>query len=265
MERLVLVFGFFFSSLLFASASKDENQSDEKQWEPPKKKTFSSAEIKKACRQYEGKLIGYYGRVFLVSKCKRREVGSHELINKLVSKGKVLKQVDGDVIVKIPAGKVYEVHQKKRSCQSLEGQYITTGSKGIFYVKHCDIYSFPDWETYGEHRKSTRSVAKPIIEISNEEFKRFKKAKELPTILDEAYSRLLSEGADADYIPIKEACRGVEGRYVSYYSHFYYIEKCRKRAIDGQKFFRKRRLKSSVIELSTEQWLSLPEGKPKGI
>ena len=62
-----------------------------------------------------------------------------------------------------------------------------------------------------------------------------------------------------------EACHGVDGRVVSYYSRLYRIERCRKREItDTEEFLR--RLgnieRKEILELRSEQWLSLPDGAP---
>ncbi|MEI6398419.1 MAG: hypothetical protein WCO71_06595 [Pseudomonadota bacterium] len=66
-----------------------------------------------------------------------------------------------------------------------------------------------------------------------------------------------------DIIPIDEACKGVDGKIVTFYSRMYKIEKCRKREIDAESFTMHGGAGSSKLtELKPEQWISMPDGKP---
>ena len=64
----------------------------------------------------------------------------------------------------------------------------------------------------------------------------------------------------ADILPIDEACKGLNGTFVSYFSKIYKIQGCRKHEVDAEKFmlhYPTYRLK----EMKSEQWVSLPTGK----
>ena len=73
------------------------------------------------------------------------------------------------------------------------------------------------------------------------------------SVLDKGSSKV--DYAKVDTIPLDEACSGLEGRYVSYYSRVYKIYKCHKRPVDPVQFSRK--VMKKPTELSSEQWLSL--------
>ena len=64
-----------------------------------------------------------------------------------------------------------------------------------------------------------------------------------------------------DVIPIKQACKGLNGSFVSYVDKIYKIENCRKREIDPEYFVSKYK-NIKLKEISSNQWVSLPDGKP---
>ncbi len=233
-------------------------------WKPPKMKTFTQAQKKTECAKYENRYISFYDQVFKVVACKRREVKDNELLARL-AKGRSITSVTNDTIIMLDEGKPFTTSDlfPPRTCAQLTNRYVTYGANEIFYVENCKRYSFPDWDTYETHREK-HDKKSPVLELTEKEFASLKFAKEYPSVLDKAFKDVLEGSAGVDVIPVDEACRGVNEKFVSYYSRLYRIEKCRKREIpDTEAFMRKRENnRMKFIELSSEQWLSLPDGKP---
>lgn len=237
----------------------------EEGWEAPKRKSFSAAERRKECRKYEGQLISYYGRVFKVDSCKRREVIGSKNVSELTRKSrKKIITVSSDTIIMLEEGKAWSLGgaSEKRTCKVLEGRYVITGSSDIYFVENCKRRPFPDWETYREHRSKGSRNKSDVLDLSENEFIAIKQGREFDSILDEAYRKLLKQEQEVDTIPLKEACRGLNGKFVTYYSKVYKVEGCKKREVKTAGSIQKHiSLLKDIRELSSSQWISLPNGK----
>ncbi|MFW7379604.1 MAG: hypothetical protein ACOH5I_12395 [Oligoflexus sp.] len=234
-------------------------------WRPPESKTFTEKEIQAECRKYQGKLISYYTQVFKIENCQRREILSDEYLQAWTKKAQPIFSVESDTIIKIPEGKPIELvtEQKSFHCRQVEGRYVITGASDIFYVEKCQRRAFPDWETFVAHRNQHKLTKKPIIDLTEDEFRQLAPGKDFPTVLDEIFQNAIDVDAEVDVIPIDEACRGLNEKYVTYYSRVYRIERCRKREVIDPDFSSLKQLsQKKVIELSSEQWISIPDGEP---
>jgi hypothetical protein len=223
-------------------------------------KQFTERERQSECRKYEGKYIGYYSQVYFVESCKRREITDPDLTQQVSRQG--VTQVTGDTLVKLEEGKVLdELKTKKlRSCAELAGHYVTFGGGDVYFVEKCAKRPFADWETFLAHRSERKRSNEAVLELSKQEFDKIPTGKEVSSVLDKVFKDLLEGQAEVHVIPVDEACKGLNGKYVSYYSQLYKIENCRKRPLDVEAFLAKNR-NLKFQELSSEQWLSLPEGK----
>jgi hypothetical protein len=234
-------------------------------WQPPPQKSYSAAERQAECRKYRNKLISYYGDVFKVTDCERRLVESQDLIQRWVAQGKRIIAVENETIIKVPEGEPLTTATGSRqtySCRELNGRYVMAGSSEIHFIQNCRRRSFPDWETFKEHRRKHNLQSKPIIELTTSRFQELKEGEPFPTILDDVYQKMDVEEEEVDVIPLSEACRGLNGKYVTYYSRVYKIENCRKREIVDPDVASRKVKGKSVRELTSEQWLSLPDGEP---
>jgi len=152
---------------------------------------------------------------------------------------------------------------KKRSCKTLTGKYITYAYTDVFYVEKCKKRQFADWATYVEHKKNLGRENEEIVVLTWDEYTELPLGPEIESIVDQEFERLLSGEAGVDVIPIDEACRGLNGKDVSYIDRIYKIQKCRKREYNAMAYSIKRGDKKLKLrELRPEQWLSLPDGKP---
>ncbi len=223
---------------------------------------FSPVEIKAVCNKWEGKVIGSYSELFIVEKCKRRKIESQDFILDLHQKKIKIHEVENDVIAKLPEGDVLETRNMvKRSCSQLEGSYITYSYVDVYYIEKCKKRLIPDYETFDAHKKKMKKEKNPLIGLSVEEFFNLVEGEPVTSITDEEFKKELKYGLSVDVIPIDEACRGVNNQYVSYYSKIYKIEKCKKREIDAEEATFKKILSNKLIELTSEQWISLPDGE----
>lgn len=243
-------------------AETDENGKSD--WNPPAQKSFSGKEKRAECKKYEGKYIGYYGRVFKVESCRRREIVRADAIGAITAKGFKIIPVESDTIIKLEKGRELSLRHlaNERSCKQLESQYVVTGASDIYFIKDCKKRLFPDWETYLEHKKKRNQNKKEILELSEFEFNRIPTDKPFQSILDEEYKRLLGAYKMMEIIPLDEACKGINGKFVTYYSKIYKIERCFKREVIGSIKQVMKLPTNGFKELNSEQWLSLPYGKP---
>lgn len=228
---------------------------------PPKKK-YSEAEKKKNCQKYEGKYIGYYDRLYKVENCKRREILPEEGIETSATlKGKKVEVVDADTIASLPEGIRYgESANPKPNCAKLEGHYILSRGDDLYFIEKCKKRLLPDWDTYTDHASKRGKRSQDILEISENEFQRIAEGQPLPSALDEEYRKLLRDDSSIDILPLAEACKGLNGRFLSYYSKIYKIDKCRKHPVDPETFL-KRYPRYKLDEMTSEQYVSLPTGK----
>lgn len=207
------------------------------------------------CAKYEGKKVAFYSDVWEVKGCKRIPLSPEEVYRHTNAGGSVI-DIPAEVVRGIKEGTKGAL-AKKRSCSELEGKYVSLDFDEIWLVNGCKKRKFPDWMTYSRSRGGLEKES-PILEVSWEEFNSIKDGKDFESVYD---GELEAKTKDTDIIPIDEACRGIEGKYVFFYSRVYKIEKCARRQIDPEKFSKKFP-DLSPKELSAEQWISLPLGKP---
>ena len=209
------------------------------------------------CRKYEGAYISYYEHVFLVKGCQRHPINSTQKIYALTRRGVVFQTVEAAVIRAIPlAGLSEQKLSSPKLCHSLQGRYITHSFVDIYYVDSCQKRLFPNWEAYQQHKRDRGEQRADITAVSWQEFKAIKTGKNMPFVRRDSKS----SSADDDVIPIDVACKGVEGKYVSYYSKVYHIKNCHRHPVPAD-LSRRGKLDISR-ELTTEQWLSLPVAPP---
>ncbi|WP_141735706.1 hypothetical protein [Oligoflexus tunisiensis] len=228
----------------------------------PKKTTFTDAEIKAECRKFEGKYIAYYDRVFKVEGCKRREIMPDDDERNPILKGRRVIGVENITIAKIPEGPALgsSPKGKKPNCAKIEGRYIISRASDVFYVEGCKKRPFPDWDTYADHAAKHPKKSQDVLELPEEEFLALPIGKEFPSSLNDEYKKMLVMEKNVDVLPLDEACKGLNGTYLSYYSKIYKIERCRKREVDAERFllrFPSYRLR----EMTSEQWVSIPTGQ----
>ncbi len=255
----------------------------------------------KYCRMYNKMHISYYDDIYYVEACKRRRVDAADAQYKLTSRRTKIQIVDSDVIAVIPEGDAMSHVKKKnlRSCKALNGKYVTFSDVDVYYVEKCKLKIFPDWDSYIKHRNQG-GLTGEILGLEWEEFssfleydkegrlieydvkgkvreydaqglfkdqddEKFKPFRRMNSVVGEEYAKAKEVGPEVDIIPVDEACRGLNGRWVSFYSRMYKVEACRKRELDPELFWKKNKGKGAqlkVLELTDEQWISLPEGKP---
>lgn len=206
------------------------------------------------CRKYEGAHISYYGQIFRVKSCKRHAVTDQKKIRDLAGRGVNFIVVGNDVIRGIPLAdkESFVSIDRKKLCRSVRGKYISYSFVDIYYIEGCTKRLFPNWASYQEHRRSRRGgVSGAIVSLNWQEFTAIKAGKDMPA----TSSSSLPPDSGVDVIPIGEACKGLENKYVSYYSKIYHIKNCHKKLIPYHLAREKRIFK----ELTSEQWLSLPD------
>jgi len=225
-------------------------------------------ERQEVCNRYEGRHIGYYTDLYRVEACQRRRIESADLLFEFMRKGGSIEEVEARVIEVLPEGRPLlslGALPAKRGCKELNQTYVTLSNVDLFFVENCQKRRFADWETYYEHRRKRGDPIGRILVLTEPEFYAIAEGAEIESLVlgPQDLSRVLDGSAGVDVIPLAEACRGLEGRFAAYYSRLYKIEKCRKREIDSDVFMAIRQSdKSPVIDMSSEQWLSIPDGEP---
>jgi hypothetical protein len=232
--------------------------------QPAKPRQVTAAESKAACAKYEGRFISYYSEIYRVEKCKRRQVQDPATLQKLMRGGTNVTEVESKIIAALPSGKpLTEVARTRRSCRQLEGKFVSLAYTDVYLVQKCHRRMFPDWETFMAFKKkksSDKAIRGDIIPLTEEEFYSLEQGPDMPSAVDIEFMKQYDRRKTVDIIPIDEACRGVEGKIVSFYSKLYKVEKCRKREMDPETATHKNpNLKPK--ELTPEQWVSLPDGK----
>ena len=180
-----------------------------------------------------------------------------EDIYNLTRRGVVFQTVDASVIRGLPLAtsskqdKTAKV-SAQQICRTLQGRYITRSYVDIYYVDKCQKRLFPNWDAYQEHARQRGKQRGSIVSVNGQEFKIIRTGKSMPF----AQSEAMPLPPNVDVIPIDEACRGIEGKYVSYYSKVYHIKDCHRHPVP-EELVRRGKLNISR-ELTSEQWLSLP-------
>jgi hypothetical protein len=226
----------------------------------PKPKVFSASEMKKTCAKYEGKYILYYERIFKVERCKRREYIVEEGLEPQLRGSKVIA-VDSDIVAQLGQGEPLNPPRKRKaaSCSQLNGQYLLSRGEDMYFVEKCKKRHFPDFDTYSEHAKKHGKRQQDVIEMDEVELASMPEGEPIASILDDEYKKLLDAEKGIDVLDIREACKGLNGKFVAYYSKVYRIEKCRKQPVDPE-LFGKRYPRYEPVELSSDQWISIPTG-----
>lgn len=235
----------------------------------PVRKIFTKREIERYCGKYAGQLIAYYGDVWQVQSCTRRVIHDSKTLARMIAKGAKVQDVDGDVIAAIPEGVPLDAdlaRQSARTCKELNNKYVSYSSVDVYYIEKCRRRLLPDWATYIKHREQRGDERGEIFSLSWEEFAGLEEGQPIPSVVDDMFARLLSGDGGVDIIPIDEACAGVNGKVVTYYDKMYQIEKCRKREVmDPGKILQQYAFQRTKFpELTSQQWLSLPDGAPVG-
>lgn len=235
-----------------------------KESDPPPPKDFSRAEIQAACAKYKGKLISVYGEVFKLQNCMRHLIQDQDEIFRLTRQGAAVVEVESKDVAALPIGTPWDVmNAKERPCSTFNKKYITFSYTDIYYVENCVRRLVPDYETLMSHRRDHGQKNGEILALTAKEFYSMRQGRDITSIIDKDFAKLLDGSAGVDIIPVDEACKGVEGKIVTFYSRMYKIEKCRKREIDAESFTMHRKLgDSKLVELRPEQWVSMPDGKP---
>ncbi|RYZ68724.1 MAG: hypothetical protein EOP09_09020 [Proteobacteria bacterium] len=226
----------------------------------PKAKEYSAAEMKKTCAKFEGKYILYYERIFKVEKCKRREYIVEEGMEPKLRGSKVLT-VESETIAQLAQGEPLNGPQKRKplTCNQLNGQYLLSRGEDIYFVEKCKKRLFPDFDTYTDHSKIRGKRNQDVLEMDESELGKIAEGEPIVSSLDAEYKKLLDADKGIDVLDIREACKGLNGKFVAYYSKIYRIEKCRKQPVDPQ-LFGKRYPRYEPTELNSDQWISIPTG-----
>ena len=280
---LVFVFSPFFQSVKLQAAepsgpsgsgSKVEKPADDVEVDfppvpdqPGVRKAYSKNEVASICAKVEGRLIAYYDDIYKVEQCKRRQLRDNKTVYSLQRQGKVVQEVSADVIAALPEGEPLDealTIKNARSCEQLEGKYVTYSNVDVYFVDHCKKRIFPDWMTYIKHRERANDKKGEILALSWIEFDQLPLGAPIRSIVDDMFAKMLSGEAGVEVIPVDEACRGLDGKIASYYSTVYRVEKCHKREIFAPDVYLKKLgvNKVAIYEMSSEQWLSLPNGAP---
>jgi hypothetical protein len=235
-----------------------------KELDAPVPKEFTKAETQKICAKFQGKLISVYGEIYKLKNCTRHLVQEQEEIFKFSKQGITIIEVEAKDVAAIPIGDHWEtVNAKERPCSFFNKKYITFSYTDIYYVENCVRKLIPDYETLIQHRKDRGQKNGDVMAMSAREFYGMRQGRDITSIIDKEFHKLLDGSAGVDIIPIDEACKGVDGKIVTFYSRMYKIERCRKREIDAESFTMHRKGgDTKMIELKAEQWISMPDGKP---
>lgn len=235
-----------------------------KEPDPPPPKQFSRSETQKVCAKYRGNLISVYGEIYKLENCTRHLVTDQEEIFRFARQGLKTVEVDSQDVAALPVGDAWDVvSAKNRPCSFFSKKYVTFSYTDIYFVENCVKKLIPDYETLLAHRKRQGIKSSEVLALTAREFYQIRQGRDIPSIIDHEFSKLMDGSAGVDIIPIDEACKGVEGRFVTFYSRMYKIERCRKREINAEEFTMRRKVnEATLIELRPEQWVSMPDGKP---
>jgi hypothetical protein len=234
---------------------------------PVRRKVFSPAERKAICDKYQGRLVAFYNDVYKVESCKRRMIVNSKTVYNMMREGQEVIDIDSDVMVALPEGSPIDLAvnaQGARGCKELEGMYVSYSATDVYFVEKCNKRIFPDWATYVDHRQKRGDGRGEILSLNWLEFSQLPAGRAIPSIIDDMFAKLLRGDGSTDIIPVDEACAGLEGKVVAFYSRLYRVEKCRKREFtDPEAFMLKTGVERAKIpDLTAQIWLSLPDGPP---
>ncbi len=234
---------------------------------PAVRKHFSQAEVQRYCNLYEGHMVAFYDDIYKVDHCTLRKILDNKTVYNMQRDGQKVEDVSSDVIAALHEGEALDeatTAKYARSCAQLEHHYVTFSNVDVYFIDHCKKRLFPDWTTYIKHRERQKDKNGEILSLSWWEFGRLEVGAPIPSIVDDLFARLLTGAAQVEVIPVNEACEGLEGKVSAYYSRVYKIERCHKRDIEEpDRYLKKLGIdKVRVLEMNSEQWLSLPDGVP---
>lgn len=248
-----------------AQAPEDENEIKIPPPVPAKKRVFTAQEVREQCNRFEGRFVSFYGEIYKIEKCKRRPVHANETVFQLQRNGIQIVEVKPVTIAALPEGDSLDLgaaESRPRPCSTFHNHYITHSMADVFWVVKCTKQLIPDYETYVMHRKTTgKNAPQEVLSVSWTEFSALKNGADVPSVIPKEFAKVLDMAPPVDVIPIDEACAGLNGKIVSFYSRLYRIEKCRKREMDPEALGKKAP-ELAVQELKPEQWISLPDGAP---
>jgi hypothetical protein len=235
-----------------------------KEADPPPPKEFSKAETLKVCAKYKDKIISVYGEMFKLQNCTRHHITDPDQVFQMTRQGASVVEVDATDVAALPVGQTWEsLKAKDRPCSAFNKKYVTFSYTDIYFVENCVRRLIPDYETLLAHRQERGQKNGEVLALTSKEFWSIRQGRDISSIIDKDFAKLMDGSAGVDIIPVDEACKGVEGKIVTFYSRMYKIEKCRKREIDAESFTMARKLGDmKLIELKPEQWISMPDGKP---
>jgi hypothetical protein len=232
--------------------------------QPAKPRPVTAAERKTACAKYEGRFISYYSEIYKVEKCSRRQVQDPATLQRLMRGTTSIVEVEVPVIAALPPGAPLVAAAKaRRGCRQLEGKFVSFSYTDVYLVQKCHRRMFPDWETFTTFKKKKpgkTAASGDILALTEDEFYGLPQGPDMPSAVDIEFLKQYDRTKSIDIIPIDEACRGIEGKVVSFYSKLYKIEKCRKREMNAE-LATMRNPSLKPRELTPEQWISLPDGK----
>lgn len=220
------------------------------------------------CKDYNGKIVAYFSDVYRVKDCTLIPIDSEAELMNIQRQGQKIVEIDRDVVTSM---KIVAPEQSKSSpkiakghdCRSLNGKYITYTLNEIYYIENCKKRLLQDWDNYIEHSQKTSLSNSRITELNWEEFNAIEEGSPLSSATDKYLTkRLEEEGREIVLVSQQEACRGLEGRYISFAANLYKIEGCKRRLIEDEKLTSKLSSQSGLIELESWRFASLPEGKP---
>ncbi len=220
------------------------------------------------CKDYNGKIVAYFSDVYRVKDCTLIPIESELELMNIQRQGQNIVEIDRDVVASMKLDTTEKTKNepkiaKGHDCRSLNGKYITYTLNEIYYVENCKKRLLQDWDNYIEHSQKTTLSNSRITELSWEEYNAIEEGIPLSSATDKYLTKKITEeGKEIVLVSQQEACRGLEGRYISFAANLYKIESCKRRLIEDEKLTAKLSNQLGLIELESWRFASLPEGKP---
>lgn len=184
------------------------------------------------CHRYNGKVISYYDKTFVVKNCERVPL-DHATLTAHLKAGKPVTQVSSEIINLIPQQSFKPRRQPKAlRCKDLEGNYVTIDHEEIYYIKGCKKQRFPDWHTYREHRFHSGPHRSKFLLITAPDLERLRSRNDFPSTLPHAAM------TSPPVLSAQQVCAELEGQFVGYYSQLYFVDSCSRRPVDTIQFAR---------------------------
>ena len=240
---------------------------------------LTAAEKQEICKEFSRKnisYISYYENVFEIKNCERIRL-SNSRVKELTRRGVRVQDADHKAIEALPLRpKIIEKGAENREelCKKYHHKYITYAYVDVYWVEGCVKHPFPDWSSYENHAGKLRDSRPSLVTPASDDFYRLETGEPMKSIIDEEFrSMLQAQGDQADLLPLDEACKGINGQYVTYLGQIYFIDRkpgkkgtgpfCHRRVVDSEEFTRKRGMSGfNLPELSSSQALSIPVGEP---